>query len=403
MNFYYEHLKAHGHEVTMFVKSKVSNDGGIVELNINRVRRLWIRLIYKIIDSLNLLSKKYNFHSGPFYFINSKFQLLSKIDPRPDVVILGWLGRFISAKAICEIYSESNTKFYWVMTDKAPMTGGCHYFWDCKGYITNCSNCPAVGFPMKSLIRKNMDQKLQFVTMRSVKPILPLVKELADELKLSSIFYGQKQFNFGMARNIDLNVFRPAKREMLRNKLGLKNEKIYFLFAVTHLKDIRKGYLYLEIILKAIDESPNLREKIGVIIIGGGEIRISTQLEMIKLDFVESKAILAEVLNAADYFLSFSRQDLGPTMLIYSMLCGTPAISFNTGIASQLIKNGISGITVGVNNFKIDIMAELDQLILYSPDRFNNMRIAAYDSAIKHCSYEDDDQRFQELIEEFKN
>ncbi len=34
-------------------------------------------------------------------------------------------------------------QFLLYMMDMAPMTGGCHYAWDCEKYKMKCGGCPA--------------------------------------------------------------------------------------------------------------------------------------------------------------------------------------------------------------------------------------------------------------------
>ena len=47
--------------------------------------------------------------------------------------------------------------------------------------------------------------------------------------------------------------------------------------------------------------------------------------------------------HAADVFLSTSLYDAGPMMISESMLAGTPVVSFPTGLATDLIEDGVSG------------------------------------------------------------
>ncbi len=48
---------------------------------------------------------------------------------------------------------------------------------------------------------------------------------------------------------------------------------------------------------------------------------------------------MAEYYAMADVFLSPSVQDAGPMMLNQALMCGTPAVAFNIGTASDIIND----------------------------------------------------------------
>ena len=52
---------------------------------------------------------------------------------------------------------------------------------------------------------------------------------------------------------------------------------------------------------------------------------------------------LAEVINVVDVFCVTSVQDSGPMMINQSICCGTPVLSFDVGVASDLIQDGKTG------------------------------------------------------------
>jgi hypothetical protein len=62
-----------------------------------------------------------------------------------DIVILYWLGLgLMNSRNIGELIRKADIRLYWYALDMAPVTGGCHYFWDCRGYLADCSDCPAL-------------------------------------------------------------------------------------------------------------------------------------------------------------------------------------------------------------------------------------------------------------------
>ena len=56
------------------------------------------------------------------------------------------------------IFALVNKGYNVVVTlhDQRMLTGGCHYAFECRGFESNCSNCPQVASPLKFLVTKNM-------------------------------------------------------------------------------------------------------------------------------------------------------------------------------------------------------------------------------------------------------
>jgi len=52
---------------------------------------------------------------------------------------------------------------------------------------------------------------------------------------------------------------------------------------------------------------------------------------------------LASYYKAADVIVVSSLEDGGPMMIVESMMCGTPVVSFGTGLANELVITGQTG------------------------------------------------------------
>lgn len=71
------------------------------------------------------------------------FDLSENIEVKEaDVVILHWINcNTISIKSVKRIL-ESGKQVYWFMHDMWPLTGGCHYSFECERYRSHCQQCP---------------------------------------------------------------------------------------------------------------------------------------------------------------------------------------------------------------------------------------------------------------------
>ena len=53
---------------------------------------------------------------------------------------------------------------------------------------------------------------------------------------------------------------------------------------------------------------------------------------------------LSQAYSAADVFVSLSREDVGPMTIVESLLCGTPVVAFQVGLAPEVIEQYATGI-----------------------------------------------------------
>ena len=62
------------------------------------------------------------------------------------------------------IYKETGARIFWLLYDIAPLTGGCHYSWDCKKYMDKCGKCPQLFFKKENdVTRKNWNYKKKYL------------------------------------------------------------------------------------------------------------------------------------------------------------------------------------------------------------------------------------------------
>jgi len=71
-------------------------------------------------------------------------RILKRIDFKPNIVLCLFMQDFLSFKNLAELNKKTKASIFLYMMDMAPMTGGCHYSWKCKGYEKHCGNCPAL-------------------------------------------------------------------------------------------------------------------------------------------------------------------------------------------------------------------------------------------------------------------
>ena len=83
-------------------------------------------------------------------------------DFTPDIIVAHSLTYFFTVRQLYELQQITGAPIIWYLLDMAPLTGGCHYAWDCSGYTRNCGKCPALGSTDENdLSRRVFNTKLE--------------------------------------------------------------------------------------------------------------------------------------------------------------------------------------------------------------------------------------------------
>ncbi|NEW83315.1 MAG: hypothetical protein GZ094_13235, partial [Mariniphaga sp.] len=154
-----------------------------------KMKRAVIKLRKVLSLGESLVDPKYHFNLSKEEkrFFSTK-KLLNKAKIKPDIIIIMHVKDFINVKNIYEFYEITHAPVYWLMYDMAPLTGGCHYAWECKGYQKNCGKCPAIfsSDPLDMSYR-NFSYKKTYIDKTNIK-IVPGGEWLYRQTNASSLF-----------------------------------------------------------------------------------------------------------------------------------------------------------------------------------------------------------------------
>ncbi|MBS1588680.1 MAG: glycosyltransferase [Bacteroidetes bacterium] len=278
-------------------------------------------LFYNILLRLRLISAK---------TINSHIPFI------PDVIIIYWIDGTLSPNTIFQLAHLTKAKLFWYLMDEAPLTGGCHYSWNCPNYKIDCNNCPAFSNKiLKTIIAKgNLKSKQMFLSKLDIQ-FIGANRAMESMTKQSSVFHNSR-YHF-LPLGINPEKFYPHPKY----QVGSKRK---FLIGSPKIKDKRKGFSEFISALKiAIEIDPELIEKMKIIVVGD----LNEQIECSGLE-VEIKGYLTEneLANSyrdSDFFISPSLQDAGPFMINQAMGCCLPILSYSIGFAKDVIMTEITG------------------------------------------------------------
>ena len=272
--------------------------------------------------------------------------------------------------------------------DMWPFTGHCCYSYNCDRWKNGCGKCPYPELPNE--IRRDAtgwEWKLKEwgygrSNLTIVAPstwIYRLAQQsMLKHLPIHHIPYG-----------VDTDVYRPLDREMSRTALGIPPGKKVLLYIVrrmtpSHKASYNKG---ADVLAQAVRDLPAaLRKETVLLLVGEGASAFASELDMttIPLGFISSDHLKALVFSASDLFVFPTRADNLPLVLMESLACGTPAVSFDVGGVSDLVRPGITGLLAEPENAK-QISERIVQL-LEDGNLCDRMRRQCREIAVKEYS-----------------
>lgn len=313
---------------------------------INKIQRKVKNRIIKR-NKYSRLDNKYNMHGLSETNISTSIaKIIERIKNKPDVIFIFFPQNFIGTKLVNDIYSHFNVPIFWYLMDMAPMTGGCHYAWDCEGYKNNCGSCPALfSSNPNDITFKNLAYKKNNLKNIELRLIIG-ADWLINKAKESSLFKNIPITKIMLPVNED--IFFSEDKQAARIKLGLPQNKKIFFFGAQSLRDPRKGIIKIIEAFNLIYNNPSNKEIIeNLYIIYAGDypeiVKDNLQFENNYLGLLTNDKSLASVYQATDFFISASLQDTGPYMIIEAISCGIPVISFNMGLAYEFVVTNETG------------------------------------------------------------
>ncbi|WP_309642388.1 glycosyltransferase [Flavobacterium sp.] len=388
-------LKNQGHQIAMVVKEKTKADDFIVPFK--NKQRPKHSIFFKIIQKLNKkkykirLDEKYHFYAKEESSVNlSPQKFFDKVGFVPDVIFAGWTSGFINSSEILLLQQFSKAKVYTITVDMNHFTGGCHYAWDCNGYIEGCSTCPAIlNSHFKDLAKTNFEIKFNNAQQGNFEIIAGSGWTL-HQARQSKIYKNQKNI-ININSLIDTSVMKPSGKNEAKDVFNLEHDQFYILMGCQNANELRKGFRYLleslEILHKEL--SIEARDKINVIIVSSKPVQIQDEIpfKITQLDYIKDYNKLSLLYQAVDVFVNSSVEDSGPMMVSEAMACGTPVVGFDMGVVHNLVITGVNGYKATLMDSE-DLARGIKTIFSLSPEEYNIYSKNAVDQIQENSSLE---------------
>ncbi len=260
----------------------------------------------------------------------------------PDLIVMMWTRKLVSAEAVKRMYELTHARFLFVFVDEAHLTGGCHYPVDCDGYLHGCYNCPAL------VSGKQIAVKVMADNLRYFKGIPKYVLGTSADCRLarqSPLFKDAKFFPLCSYPKVDI-----TDKDEARWHFGIPKDAFVAMVGSHFIYDVRKGIRYA---VEAINQLSEKYDDIYILILGHSKnsikMYLNPKIHTITLGFLSLQGLL-RAYCASDCFLNMTIADSGPMMVNYSIALGTPVISFYIGVAQDLVVHKKTGYIAELKN-----------------------------------------------------
>jgi glycosyltransferase involved in cell wall biosynthesis len=380
------------------------NDKRIVSVN-SRFSVFAKRVYRKILRMLNLANGK---KTNPDYYVLtynpsklsiSTSKLLHKIEIKPDVIIVLFMHEFVSFRNLFELQKSTGAIIILYMMDMAPFTGGCHFAWECNGYTKKCGNCPAYfSSQEQDQSRSNWLFKKEYIDKMNIIAVAGS-EGLYRQLNKSSLFQGVLKEKVLLP--INENQFRPSNKVKSREALGLPVNKKLIFFGAVSVSEKRKGHTELVAILNSLRKLLQEESEYVELVVAGRGGQELAELLPFKSHLVGhlSHSELSIAFDAVDLLVSPSIEDSGPMMINQAMMCSTPVVAFDIGVASDMIIQSKTGYSSELGD--VDSFASYVYNIITMPeDQYKIMSSNCRDLGLKKTSYSAFINNFNALMDD---
>lgn len=252
----------------------------------------------------------------------------------PDVIHLHNIhGYYINIEVLFDYLRTCGKKIIWTLHDCWAFTGHsalCDGI-NCKKWEKGCESCPNLKEYPKSFLdysKNNWLKKRKIFTKIPNLTIVTPSKWLAALVKKSYL----KEYPIQVINNgIDTSQFHHIQSDF-RSKYGLNN-RFLILGVATAWNNLKGLSDYIKL-------SYMLSEDYKIILVGLTQEQLKgLPNHIIGIERTNSLQELAEIYSSCNLYLNLSYCETYPTVIIESLSCGTPVISYRTGGCPEILDN----------------------------------------------------------------
>jgi len=312
-----------------------------------------------------------------------------------NIIFFRGTHSFINYLALPSLTESKPSIFH--LSDLWCLTGHCAISYDCERWKIGCGNCPYLdAYPPVSRDATRWEWRLKnWVYSRSNFTIVAPSRWMAEQAKQSML----KRFPIHRIHpGADLDTYEPLNPVQCRSLLGIPQGKKVLMFSAVALNQYNKGS---DLLLGALKGLPvSLKNELVLLLLGdkGGAIAEAADIQSTNLGYVSNNRLKAIAYNAADLFVLPTRAEAFGLVLLESMACGTPVVSFRVGGVTDLVNPGVNGYLAEPENAN-DLRDGIVQLLENEQLRASMGKMSR-EIAQKEFSSELEVERYTELFQQ---
>jgi glycosyltransferase involved in cell wall biosynthesis len=282
----------------------------------------------------------------------------------------------------------------WAFTANAAHTFGDESWKQVRAGNDEHQHFPAIGLQTGNWLLRRKEKIYRDSYFAVVTP-----SQWLYQLAIQSPLFVNKQI-VQIPNGINLETFRPLDRISVRKKFDIPVEAKVLFFSSEDLRrdDFKGGSLLIDILQKIHEK---IHDPLHVVIIGGGSIeglRRFPKFIIRQTGFIDTEENMVEIMNVGDVLVYPSRADNLPNVLIESIACGVPAVTYDTGGCKEIIQHAINGFVVP--QFDASQFAERVIDLLKTPHTMVSFSHAARETAKKKFDIRTTAQQYYSLFKE---
>ncbi len=352
-----EGLEKLGHQTSMFVGQKDSQDENVFVLNDKKSfgQRIRKRLSYYLANDIDPFSSDKIIKTEQF--------------KKADIVhchnLHGYYFNLNTLKKISRL-----KPVVWTFHDMWPITAHCAHTFDC-GVKNGFFQCPSldIPIPIKWRNEKYLENKKREIYEHSKFHIV--VPSLWLKQKVEKSLLKDKPITL-IYNGIDTDIFKSFPKDEARQELNLPLDKKIVLSVIKKgQSNPWKGADYVKQIIDKWRENKN----VIFACVGGGDYDFPN---VINIPFIRDAQELAKYYSAADMLLYPSIADNCPLVVLEARACGLPVVSFETGGIPELVEHEKTGYIAKYRDVD-DLNYNLNRLIEADNQRVEEIRKKSID------------------------
>ena len=262
--------------------------------------------------------------------------------PDADVYHLHQITDFVDYRACLPLLAR-RAPIVWTLHEMTPLTGGCHYAYDCTNFTGECGDCPQLGRSKRRDFSHSVWRRKEAVFASIPRERIHVVgpsKWIAAEAARSSLL-GRFPVSI-IPYGLDTDLYRPMpEARRLLEGFGVDPSMRVVLFVADWTSVRRKGFELLDSALGALCNSPQTT----LISLGRGDApKLQSKLKHIHLGSLTDDRMIAAVYSMADVFVIPSLQDNLPNAVLEAMACGSAVVGFRIGGIPDMVRDGVNGL-----------------------------------------------------------